>query len=129
MAEDSQGNLDLLAGARLLDIDQTLDYQLSGDIGPLPLPGRQGSADVKLSNWDAIVGVKGRYSFGTDREWFIPYYIDIGTGQSRFTWQGIAGIGYRSSGVRDRRVALPRLRDEIGQQGRFCSISTGRPSA
>ncbi len=94
MAQHSQGNLDLLAGARLLDIEQTLGYQFNGDIGALPLPGRQGSVDVKLGNWDAIVGAKGRLLFGSDREWFIPYYVDVGTGQSRFTWQGIAGIGY-----------------------------------
>ena len=25
----------------------------------------------------------------------MPYYVDIGTGQSEFTWQGIAGIGYK----------------------------------
>ena len=80
VAQDSQGNLDLLAGARLLDIEQTLDYQFNGDIGALPLPGRQGSVDAKLSNWDAIVGAKGRVLFGNDREWFIPYYVDIGTG-------------------------------------------------
>ena len=24
----------------------------------------------------------------------MPYYLDIGTGQSKFTWQGIVGIGY-----------------------------------
>jgi len=29
--------------------------------------------------------------------WFVPYYVDVGTGASHFTWQGIAGIGYAFS--------------------------------
>jgi len=45
--------------------------------------------------WDGIIGVKGRASFGANREWFVPYYLDVGTGQSDFTWQGIIGIGYQ----------------------------------
>jgi hypothetical protein len=24
----------------------------------------------------------------------VPYYVDVGTGNSNFTWQGIAGVGY-----------------------------------
>ena len=27
--------------------------------------------------------------------WFIPFHLDIGTGESDFTWQGFAGLGYR----------------------------------
>jgi hypothetical protein len=44
--------------------------------------------------WDAIVGVKGRYNFGDGRRWFVPYYFDVGTGQSDSTWQALIGIGY-----------------------------------
>ena len=25
----------------------------------------------------------------------MPYYFDVGTGGSRLTWQGIAGVGYK----------------------------------
>jgi hypothetical protein len=24
----------------------------------------------------------------------VPYYLDVGTGQSKLTWQGILGVGY-----------------------------------
>ena len=27
----------------------------------------------------------------------MPYYIDVGTGQTHLTWQGIAGLGYAFS--------------------------------
>ena len=27
--------------------------------------------------------------------WYAPYYLDVGTGDSDFTWQIAAGVGYR----------------------------------
>ena len=90
-------SLDVLAGARLLDVKSNLGYELSGNIGPIPLPGRQGSADVSKSVWDAILGVKGHFGLSTDQKWFLPYYLDVGTGDTRLTWQGIGGIGYAYS--------------------------------
>ena len=86
--------MDLLAGARLLDIDQTLEWEITGNVGPVPLPQRAGSSKVGLSNWDAIVGVKGRLALGSDGRWFAPYYADIGAGGSDLTWQVMGGIGY-----------------------------------
>jgi hypothetical protein len=41
-----------------------------------------------------IVGVKGRYAFGDERRWYVPYYADIGTGESKLTWQVAGGLGY-----------------------------------
>ena len=89
-------SMQLLAGTRYLDLEETLGWQFTGNIGALPLAA-SGSSRVDESFWDAIIGVKGRVSFGANREWFIPYYIDIGTGQSDFTWQGLIGIGYQFS--------------------------------
>lgn len=94
LVQDSRATVQALAGARLLDVDQTLSYSLGGNVGPLPLPGRQGDLAASQSNWDAIVGAKGRVTFGNDREWFVPGYVDVGTGQSKLTWQAIAGLGY-----------------------------------
>jgi hypothetical protein len=87
-------NVDVFAGARMLDVDSRLGWNFSADFGPFVGPGRQGSADAKLTNWDGVVGAKGRLNFGESREWFVPYYVDVGTGDSDLTWQGIAGIGY-----------------------------------
>lgn len=94
VVQDPRAPFFVLAGARLLDMDQTLSYQLSGNVGRFPVVDRQGNLDASLTNWDAIVGVKGRVAFGNDGEWFVPYYFDIGTGQSDLTWQAIGGIGY-----------------------------------
>jgi hypothetical protein len=35
--------------------------------------------------------VKGR--FALDEHWFVPYYADLGTGESDLTWQIAGGIG------------------------------------
>jgi hypothetical protein len=92
---DQPGNsFDLLAGARLLDLSQTLKWRFDGDLGSLPLPERAGRSEVSDSLWDGIVGVMGRVSFGAGRAWFAPYYLDIGTGNSDFTMQAMAGVGY-----------------------------------
>ncbi len=54
--------------------------------GPILLPGRRGSATADLNLWDGIVGVKGCVELGGDRKWFVPYDLDVGTGQSSRTW-------------------------------------------
>ena len=89
-------SMQLLAGTRYLDVEETLGWQFNGNLGALPVAA-SGSSRVDESFWDAIIGVKGRASFGANREWFVPYYVDIGAGQSDFTWQGLIGIGYQFS--------------------------------
>jgi len=94
LATDPAWTVDLLAGARLLDLKPTLGYSITGDVGPVVLPGRSGTKKVSESLWDGIVGVKGRYAFGDDRKWFVPFYLDVGTGQTKLTWQAAGGVGY-----------------------------------
>lgn len=78
--------LDLFAGARLLALDTEL--QLSG-AGPL---GRDQNLSQSAEYWDGIIGLKGR--MGINDHWFVPYYADVGTGDTELTWQMAAGIGY-----------------------------------
>ena len=85
--------LDLFAGARLSNVKVNQDWQLTGNIGPIPLPGRAGSSEVTTSVWDAVIGAKGRFALGTDRTWFVPYYLDVGSGDSELTWQVLGGVG------------------------------------
>jgi hypothetical protein len=94
VSADPAATLDLLAGARLLDIEQTLGWDITGNVGAVPLAQRTGTSEVGLSNWDAIVGLKGRLALGSGGSWFAPYYADIGTGNSDLTWQVMGGIGY-----------------------------------
>ena len=94
LVDQPQAAFDLLAGLRYTDVEQSLHWSFSGDIGQLPLPGPEGRAEVSADYWDAIIGVRGRFAFGNDGSWFLPYYFDVGTGDSDFTWQAVAGLGY-----------------------------------
>ena len=86
--------LDLLAGARLLDIESGLKWNVTGDVSSVPVIDREGAHTSRLRNVDAIVGLKGRIGFGQSEQWFVPYHLDLGTGESDFTWQAMAGFGY-----------------------------------
>ncbi len=92
--EQKGWTLDVAAGARYLDVKQSVNWNVTGNVGSIPAPGRAGAATVELSNWDFIVGLRGRFAFGSQNTWFVPYYLDLGAGDSDFTWQGIAGLGY-----------------------------------
>ena len=97
VVSDPAWTVDLLGGARMLQMKPTLGYSITGDLGPIVIPGRSGSKQVDETVWDGIVGVKGRYTFGDDRKWFAPFYLDVGTGQTQLTWQIAGGIGYSYS--------------------------------
>jgi hypothetical protein len=90
-----ENTTDLLLGARMLDMKQTLNWSLSAGVPGYPTIGHSGQASVSGTDWDAIVGVKGRYYFGAEHKWFLPYYADVGAGQSKLTWQVNAGVGYK----------------------------------
>ena len=92
--DQPEGTMDLMAGFRYADVKQSLDWSLSGNIADLPLPGRDGGGKVSGDYWDVIIGARGNLRFGADNSWFIPYYADIGTGDSDLTWQVSGGIGY-----------------------------------
>ena len=86
---DPTWTVDLLAGARMLYLKSSIDYTIVD-----PLRFAQGNRETSGTTWDGIVGTKGRYAFGENHEWFVPFYLDVGTGQSQLTWQASAGIGY-----------------------------------
>ena len=88
-----EASFDVFAGARLLSVNEKLGWEFSGNVGPIVGPGQTGNSSAKLDNWDGIVGAKGRWNFGANREWFVPYYLDVGTGDSKRTWQAVAGVG------------------------------------
>lgn len=75
--------LDVVAGVRYMD----LEVDLSSDHPRHP--GRSASKDFL----DGIIGLRGAYNF--NENWYMPYYADIGTGDSDLTYQLFAGVGYR----------------------------------
>lgn len=76
-----------VVGTRLLSLETSLNIQ----IDPLGQAGESQSSD----NWDAVIGVQGRTDFSSD--WYLSYYADMGKGDSDFTWQASASLGYRFS--------------------------------
>lgn len=88
--------LDVIAGFRYLGVEVTTDWQLTAAVSG-PGAGQtfpaSGSVSESPDIWDAIVGVRGRVRLG-ESPWFVPYHLDVGTGSSSITWQGLAGIAY-----------------------------------
>lgn len=86
--------LDALGGARLFDVKQTIRWDITGDIGPIAPTGRSGRSETKEKLVDAIVGFNGRVALGDSNRWSLPFYVDVGTGESKLTWQAAAGVSY-----------------------------------
>jgi hypothetical protein len=100
LASGTWGNVDVLAGFRYLGIEASTDYNLSLTlVGPRgnagPTFGGAGRFSGRDNIWNGIVGVRGRIALG-ESGLFVPYYLDIGTGNSNVTWQSFAGIGYQT---------------------------------
>ncbi|WP_295457741.1 hypothetical protein [uncultured Thiodictyon sp.] len=91
LVKNSRWNMDLLAGARYMDLTTNLTLTLVDARGRY-LGGHKSSMDKGV--WDGIVGAHGEVRLG-DSRWFVPYYADIGAGNSNWTWQGLLGLGYR----------------------------------
>jgi hypothetical protein len=88
--------LDVLGGMRYFGLKASSDWQLSAAVNG-PNSGQtfapSGSISQRQDLWDVIVGLRGRWKLG-DGAWFVPYYVDVGTGSSELTAQALAGIGY-----------------------------------
>jgi hypothetical protein len=92
LVDGESSSLDILAGFRRIDVKQSLDWRLTGNVGPIPIPDREGRAKGKLDNWDFIAGARGRLGLGGN--WYLPAYLDLGAGESNFTLQAATGVGY-----------------------------------
>jgi len=103
---EGKSRLDLIGGARYLDLDQTMFLELQS-LGP----GLSRTISESLTALDGIVGLKGSAALG--ERWFLPYYIDVGAGESKFTWQATAGIGYRAGRVVDLALVYRHLEWDI----------------
>jgi hypothetical protein len=97
LVSDPGLKLDALAGVRLLSIRERARWEIAGNIGPLAPSGRSGSSDTRLTLWDGIVGLKGRYALPSASPWSLPFYVDVGAGESELTWQAAAGVTYAFS--------------------------------
>ena len=87
--EAGDTNVNIVAGARYLNLSTDIDLRNADPTQAFFRPSLSDSG----SNWDAIVGIKGDLFLNDN--WFIPYYADIGAGDSEFTFQVYGGLGYR----------------------------------
>jgi hypothetical protein len=86
--------VDALAGARMFRLKPSVRWNIAGGIGTLDPLRRSGSFESTSTAWDAVVGLKGRYAFGNGQRWIVPFYLDVGAGDSRLTWQASTGLGH-----------------------------------
>ena len=90
------GRLELLGGLRYFGLEISTDWELTttvdGPGGSQVFP-RSGSVKKSEDLWDGIIGLRGRLNLGKSK-FYIPYYIDVGMGSSKVTWQGMTGLGY-----------------------------------
>ncbi len=117
---------DVFAGARLLNIDTDFSYAFNVPFGPFQGPMQSGAASASLQNWDFIAGVKGRYNFGAERQWFVQYYADVGTGDADLTWQAFGGVG-RSFGRYDVFAGWRYLSYDFSSDSRIEDLSFNGP--
>jgi hypothetical protein len=94
--QGDSGRLEVLGGFRYFGLEVSTDWELtttvSGPGGSQVFP-RSGSVKKSEDLWDGIIGLRGRLNLGGSR-FYIPYYIDVGMGSSKLTWQGMTGLAY-----------------------------------
>jgi hypothetical protein len=121
--------LDVLGGVRYLQIRASTDWQLTATVtgpGAGQVFPASGSISQRADLWDAIVGVRGRVRLGQGK-WAIPYYLDVGTGSSDLTWQGLLGIAY-GFGWGDATLAYRHLAYDQGSNKLFQDFRFSGPA-
>jgi hypothetical protein len=83
--DSEKARVEIIGGLRYLWLDAGLKVVVDGD--------PKLDASDSGSSWDAIVGMRANVHLNS--KWFLPIYFDVGTGDSKSTWQGFAGIGYK----------------------------------
>jgi len=115
-----KSKLDFLVGTRYLDLD--IDLAL----GIEAIPDNYRTISVGDSLWDGFVGVKG--NIGLSKRWYLPYYLDIGTGDSEFTWQALGGVGLRAAKWIDLTLVYRHLEWDLKSDRVIDKISFSGPA-
>jgi hypothetical protein len=118
---EGRSRLEVIGGARYLDLDTDMFLELES-LGP----GQSRTISDSLSTWDGIVGLHGNASLG--ERWYMPYYVDVGTGDSKLTWQAAAGIGYRAGRVWDLVLVYRHLEWDIDSTKLIDDINFSGPT-
>jgi hypothetical protein len=66
-------------------------------------------------------------TFGPDRQWSVPFYVDVGAGDSDLTWQGMVGLAYTMKSV-DATAAWRYLDYDMGSRSPIRPINFSGPA-
>ena len=88
------GYTDLVFGGRYLWVKTNLDwdFSLNGNGGGVNI-ANSGHVASNTHSSNAIIGLRGRWQSG-NTGWYVPYYLDVGAGDSDVTSIIDAGVGY-----------------------------------
>ena len=123
----ADATFDVLLGARLANYKPALEWEFTGNFGPITPPPRTGSREESIEQWDAIIGVQGQFAFGRDHHWVMPYHLDVGSGDSELTWQAMVGLTY-AFGWGDLGVAWRYLDYEMKNGGPITNTNFNGPA-
>ena len=103
--------MDMIAGVRYMWMESQVDWRLSGTVSG-PGPGQSFASSGNLTEdveiWNGIGGIRGTILLG-ESNWFIPFYADVGTGDTDLTWQVFTALGYSLSNRIDAMLGFRHL--------------------
>jgi hypothetical protein len=94
IAHGHNADLNVFAGWRQFPLHLTLSYNAT--IGRKGIVSPSGTVTESALANDVIFGLRGRAFFGDDH-WYVPYYVDVGSGAINQTWEAFTGAGYTFS--------------------------------
>jgi len=120
--QTERANMDAVAGLRYLYVETNAKLAINGPLPP-SLPDRKLSRNGSVL--DGVVGVRGQARIVENL--FVPYHFDVGAGQSRLTWQAMAGVGYQASWG-DTLLVYRHLEWDEGGDGLVQNLSFSGPA-
>ncbi|SPS00132.1 hypothetical protein [Cupriavidus taiwanensis] len=89
------GHIEPFGGLRYLNLSASAHWTLSATFTQQGATlAQQGSVSQTENLVDAIIGVRGRFNLSRNGRWYVPYYVDVGSGSSSYTLQVSAGAAY-----------------------------------
>jgi hypothetical protein len=117
--------VDVIGGLRYLGAKGTLDARFDVPGGGTRGAHTSQSADIV----NGFAGVRGRIAMTQDGRWYVPFYLDAGTGSSKVTWQAMTGVGYvmkwADVSLAYRYLAFHGSNDQLMQTVRMSGPSLG----
>ena len=120
--DNEEQRFEVYAGARYFQLEVNVELEIES-----PLPGKPPelvNSSNSTGHWDAIAGARGLH-YLSDR-WYIPYSVNVGAGDSDFTWTAWGGAGYRFNSV-DALFGWRYMTYDVGSDSVIEEIDFGGP--